>query len=181
MDNTQRLLAAALGLAVLTTACGGKPAPETPEPVSETPAPPPVATAPAPAPVQVERTDPTADARRAALEERIYFALDRSELSPEARAILAAKVDAMRADPGVSLQIDGHADERGSDEYNLALSKRRAAEAKRFLVQQGVDAGRLETVGYGEEQPLDPASTESAWALNRRAGFRVSGGSVSQR
>ena len=181
MDHTQRLLAAALGLAVLTSACGGKPAPEAPEPISETPAPPPVATAPPPAPVEVERIDPNADARRAALEERIYFALDRADLTPEARAILAAKVDAMRADPGVSLQIDGHADERGSDEYNLALSNRRAAEAKRFLMQQGIESARLATVGYGEERPLDPSSSESAWALNRRAGFQVNGGSFSQR
>ncbi len=87
----------------------------------------------------------------------------------------------LRSSPDLTLRIDGHADERGSDEYNLALSKRRAAEAKRFLVQQGVEAGRLEVEGYGEEQPLDPANNEAAWALNRRAGFQVTGGKLSQR
>ena len=80
----------------------------------------------------------------------------------------------------MKLRIDGHADERGSDEYNLALSKRRAAEAKRFLMQQGIEGGRLEVEGYGEEQPLDPASNEAAWSLNRRAGFRITGGALSQ-
>jgi tRNA(Ser,Leu) C12 N-acetylase TAN1 len=83
--------------------------------------------------------------------------------------------------PAVTLRIDGHADERGSDEYNLVLSKRRAAEAKRYLVQQGIDGARIDTEGYGEEQPLDPGNNESAWAMNRRAGFQVMSGAVTQR
>ena len=103
------------------------------------------------------------------------------DLSPEARTTLAAKAEILRASPNVTLRISGHADERGSDEYNLALSKRRAAEAKRFLMQQGVDSMRLETVGYGEEQPVDPAETEAAWSMNRRAEFAVVGGVLSQR
>jgi peptidoglycan-associated lipoprotein len=121
------------------------------------------------------------DTRGATLGERIHFALDRADLSPEARTTLAAKAEILRSSPNVSLRIAGHADERGSDEYNLALSKRRAAEARRFLMQQGVDSTRLETVGYGEESPLDPGSTEPAWAANRRAEFNVSGGALSQR
>jgi peptidoglycan-associated lipoprotein len=180
MDYSKRLIVAVVGVAVLATGCGGKPPAEVPEPVSEAPAPP-VAVAPAPTPIPVEQPAPDTDAWRRTLEERIHFALDRVDLSPEARATMAAKVDVLRSAPGVTIRIDGHADERGSDEYNLALSKRRAAEAKRFLVQQGIDASRLETEGYGEEQPLDPGSNESAWSMNRRAGFQVTGGSLSQR
>jgi peptidoglycan-associated lipoprotein len=166
-----------LGLA-LAAACGGKQVEETPPPAPQmvsTPAPP-----PAPSPV-APRPAPAPDTRRAMLEQRIHFALDRADLSADARATLAAKVEILRTSPGLTLRIDGHADERGSDEYNLALSKRRAAEAKRFMMGQGIEADRLETVGYGEEQPLDSSSGEAAWATNRRADFRVTGGALSQR
>jgi peptidoglycan-associated lipoprotein len=180
MARLHQVFVPVLGIALATAGCGGKQVEETPEPVAATPAPAPVSTpAPAPAPVAVDR--PAPDTRRMTLEERIHFDLDRADLSPEARTALAAKAEILRTVSGVSLRIDGHADERGSDEYNLALSKRRAAEAKRFLVSQGIDAARLETVGYGEEQPLDPSSTESAWAANRRADFKASGGALSQR
>jgi peptidoglycan-associated lipoprotein len=138
------------------------------------------AKAPVSTPVTVDR--PAApDTRRVTLEERIHFALDRADLTPAARTTLAAKVEILRSSPDLTLRIDGHADERGSDEYNLALSKRRAAEARRFLMDRGIEAARLETVGYGEEQPLDPAASESAWAMNRRADFQVTGGALSQR
>jgi peptidoglycan-associated lipoprotein len=179
MDHSPKFVVALAGLALLTAACGGKPPVEAPEPAPAVPAPV-TAVTPAPMPVAVEPT-PAPDTRRATLEERIYFALDRSDLTPEAKATLAGKVEVLRTSPGVTMRIDGHADERGSDEYNLALSKRRAAEAKRYLMQQGIEAARLETEGYGEEQPLDPGSSESAWALNRRAGFQVTGGQLSQR
>jgi peptidoglycan-associated lipoprotein len=178
MAPSQKLIASVLGIALATTGCGRKKVAEMPEPVAEAPAP---VAAPDLAPVAVDRLDPAADTRRATLEERIHFALDRSDLTSDARAILAAKVEILRSAPELTLRIDGHADERGSDEYNLALSKRRAAEAKRFLVTQGIDVTRLESVGYGEEQPLDRASSEAAWATNRRAGFQVTGGNVSQR
>jgi peptidoglycan-associated lipoprotein len=178
MDHSRKFAVAVVGLAVLAAACGGKQPAESPEPVSDRPAP---VSTPTPTPAPVETPAVAPDNRRAVVEDRIYFALDRADLSSEARAKLAEKVEVLRASPDLTLRIDGHADERGSDEYNLALSKRRAAEAKRFLVQQGVDAGRLEVEGYGEEQPLDPADNEAAWALNRRAGFQVTGGKLSQR
>jgi peptidoglycan-associated lipoprotein len=169
-----------LGLTLAAAGCGGKQVEETPPPAPEATAPAP-APAPVSTPVTVDRPAPAPDTRRATLEERIHFALDRAELTREARTTLAAKVEILRSSPGLTLKIDGHADERGSDEYNLALSKRRAAEAKRFLMQQGIEAARLETVGYGEEQPLDPASSEAAWAINRRADFQVTGGAISRR
>lgn len=179
MDYSHRFVVAA-GLALATAACGGKQPAEVPPPVAEAPV---YRTPPAPprTPAPVDRRDLASDTRRATLEERIHFDLNRSDLTPAARAIMAAKADVLRSTPGLTLLIEGHADERGSDEYNLALSKRRAAEAKRFLVQHGIESGRLETVGHGEEQPLDPGSNEYAWSLNRRAAFRVTGGGLSQR
>jgi peptidoglycan-associated lipoprotein len=177
MIPSQKLIASVLGIALATTGCGRKEVAEVPEPIAEAPAAP---VAPAPTPVTVAPLAPPTDTRRI-LEEQIHFALDRADLGPEARAILAAKVEILRQTPDLTLRIDGHADERGSDEYNLALSKRRAAEAKRFLVSQGIDVSRLESVGYGEEQPIDRTSGETAWAINRRAGFQVTGGAVSQR
>jgi peptidoglycan-associated lipoprotein len=178
MANASKLIVPMLGLTLATAGCGGKQVEETPPPAPHVPV-----SAPAPVPVStpvaVEPVPP--DTRRTTLEERIHFALDRADLTPAARTTLAAKVEILRSSPGLTLRIDGHADERGSDEYNLALSKRRAAEAKRFLMQQGIDASRLDVVGYGEERPLDGASTETAWAMNRRADFQVTGGALSQR
>jgi peptidoglycan-associated lipoprotein len=179
MAYAPRLLVPLLGLTLVATGCGGKQVEETPPPAPQAPAP-----TPAPAPVSTPVTVdpmPAPDNRRATLEERIHFAVDRSDLSPEARTTLAAKAEILRSSPALTVRIDGHADERGSDEYNLALSRRRAAEAKRFLMQQGIDGARLETTGYGEEQPLDPGSSEAAWAMNRRADFQVTGGALSQR
>ena len=82
----------------------------------------------------------------------------------------------MNANPALTLRISGHADERGSDEYNLALGNRRAAAAKRYLVSRGIADGRITVVSYGEERPLNPASTEAAWAQNRRAEFEATAG-----
>jgi len=179
MAHVSRLLVPMLGLTLAASGCGGKQVEETPPPAPE------MAPAPAPAPVSmpvpVDRSTPAPDTRRVTLEEQIHFAVDRADLTSGARTTLAAKVEVLRSSPGMTLRIDGHADERGSDEYNLALSKRRAAEAKRFMMEQGIEAARLEIVGYGEEQPLDPTGSESAWATNRRADFQVTGGALSQR
>jgi peptidoglycan-associated lipoprotein len=178
MARAPKLFVPVLALG-LVAACGGKKVEDTPPPAPEmTRAP---ATPPAPSPVAVDTVQAAPDTRGATLAERIHFGLDRYDLSPEARTSLAAKAEIMRASPNVTLRISGHADERGSDEYNLALSKRRAVEARRFLMQQGVDSSRVETVGYGEEQPLDTGTTEPAWAMNRRAEFSVIGGALSQR
>ena len=165
---------AALALAVLVAGCGGKPSPE--EPFPTTPVTPTWTPPPAP-------RDPAGDAaaeRRARLEERIHFGFDRADLSADAQRVLDRKADLLRQSPGLRLLIEGHADERGSDEYNLALGTRRAAAAKQFLVNRGVDPARLEVASHGEEQPLDRGHHESAWAANRRAEFQA-GESVSAR
>jgi peptidoglycan-associated lipoprotein len=178
MANASKLIVPMLGLTLATAGCGGKQVEETPPPAPHVPV-----SAPAPVPVSMPVAEPVPapDTRRTTLEERIHFALDRADLTPAARTTLAAKVEVLRSSPGLTLRIDGHADERGSDEYNLALSKRRAAEARRFMMERGIGAAQLETVGYGEEQPLDPAASEAAYAMNRRADFQVTGGALSQR
>ena len=120
------------------------------------------------------------DAKRATLEARIHFDFDQSALTDAARRSLTDKAEILRAIPSLTLRIEGHADERGSDEYNLALSNRRAVTAKRFLVEWGISSDRLETAGYGEEQPLDQNESEAAWASNRRDEFRVGAGRIAQ-
>jgi peptidoglycan-associated lipoprotein len=103
----------------------------------------------------------------------IQFEFDKSTLLPEAQAILRDKAGYLRAHPGISVIIEGHCDERGTNEYNMALGDRRAGSAKGFLVDLGIESGRMTTISYGEEKPLDPASNEEAWAKNRRAHFVV--------
>ena len=178
MAPASRLFVPVFALTLATAACGGKQVEDTPPPAPQVPT---AAPAPVPVSTQLPQRNPSADTRRAALEQRIHFALDRSDLSFEARAALSEKAEILKGSPNLTLRIDGHADDRGSDEYNLALSQRRAAEAKRFMMQQGVDGSRLVTVGHGEEEPIDRSNGESAWAMNRRADFQVAGGALSQR
>jgi len=104
---------------------------------------------------------------------RIHFDFDQFTLSSTARDILAANAAVINAAPGLKLRIEGHCDERGSDEYNLALGEKRAQAARDYLISLGVSADRLSTISYGEEMPLDPASNEEAWAKNRRAEFKA--------
>lgn len=110
---------------------------------------------------------------RATLGTVVYFDFDKSDLRDDARAALDAKLPILTANPSVTLRISGHTDERGSDEYNLALGQRRAAAAKQYLVDHGVDASRIETISYGEERPVAQGHDESAWSQNRRAEFEV--------
>ena len=106
----------------------------------------------------------------------IYYELDSSELTGAAQAALDAKLPVLQANTGVRVRISGHADERGSDEYNLALGQRRAAAAKRYLTQRGIASDRIETVSFGEERPAVDGHDESAWSQNRRAEFEITAG-----
>ena len=115
-------------------------------------------------------------AARAAIAAVTLFDYDQSDLAADARAILDAKLPVLRANPGMRLRISGHADERGSDEYNLALGQRRAAAVKRYLTDQGIDAGRLDIVSYGEERPASEGESEEAFRKNRRAEFEIVAG-----
>lgn len=106
----------------------------------------------------------------------IMFDYDAAEVRPGDQAILDRKAAIMQANPNLTLQISGHADERGADEYNLALGNRRALAAKRYLVNQGVEDGRIETISYGEERPLCSEATEDCYERNRRDEFSVTAG-----
>jgi peptidoglycan-associated lipoprotein len=103
----------------------------------------------------------------------IHFNYDQFSLTPQARAILDNIADWMKNNPRRLLMIEGHCDERGTNEYNLALGDRRANSAKTYLVQLGIDAGRIYTISYGEERPAALGSTEAAWAKNRRGEFKL--------
>lgn len=105
--------------------------------------------------------------------EDIHFDLDKSNLTPEARKILERHADWLAKHEDCNLLIEGHCDERGTTEYNLALGERRAASAAKYLTDLGIDKARIETISYGEERPLDPGHNEEAWAKNRRAHFVV--------
>ncbi len=97
-----------------------------------------------------------------------YFEFDRSDLSAEARAALVHHANYLKSNPSARYRLEGHADERGTREYNLALGERRAQAVERYLQVQGVSSNQLETISYGEENPVDTRTTEAAYALNRR-------------
>lgn len=113
---------------------------------------------------------------RAALTQVIHFDYDQSNLKDDARAALDAMVPILNANSDVTIRIAGHADERGSDEYNLALGQRRAATAKKYLTDHGVADARITTISYGEERPVAQGHDESAWSQNRRDEFEITAG-----
>lgn len=105
----------------------------------------------------------------------VRFPFNESTLTSEARHNLDALAQCLRSAPNqrVRVTIEGHADERGTEQYNLALGERRANSVKKYLTDLGIDSSRLNTVSYGEERPLNPSSNEEAWSQNRRAEFNV--------
>jgi peptidoglycan-associated lipoprotein len=105
--------------------------------------------------------------------DRVFFDFDSSELRGDARGTLEALAAWMNTYPAVALTVEGHCDERGTREYNLALGERRASAVRDYLVALGVNASRLSTISYGKERPAVPGSTEEAWAQNRRGVFVV--------
>ncbi|MCF8113983.1 MAG: peptidoglycan-associated lipoprotein Pal [Desulfotignum sp.] len=107
------------------------------------------------------------------LHQNIHFAFDSAALSETAKDLLKAKAEWLKQNPGVSVIIEGHCDERGTTEYNLALGERRASAAKEYLLDLGIGGFRLEIISYGEERPLDPGQTEQAYSKNRRAQFVI--------
>lgn len=187
-----RSLPAALALLLVFGACSKKPQ------AAPAPAPQPSSTADDAARREAEerarreaeeRARREAEARRRAELERaravltatVWFDYDSHEIRGDAKSALDAKVPLLRADPTLRLVIAGHADDRGSTEYNVALGQRRAQATRDYLAAFGIDASRLETVSYGEEQPLEPGEDEAAWSKNRRAEFRLGGGSMTSR
>lgn len=137
------------------------PAPTTPPPAPETP--------PTPAPTPAPKGFTAEDLRPA------FFDFDSYALTEAARTVLDANAKLLRDNASARVVIEGHCDERGTAEYNLALSERRAAAAQAYVVSLGVPASRVKIVSYGKEFPFDPGHDEAAWAKNRRAHFVITG------
>ena len=167
-----RITLVALILAFLFVGCAKEePPPPTAEvqPRPAAPPPPPPPPAPAPGPSITQQTFQEFQ------NQDIYFDFDQYDLRPDARTVLDRKVTFLNQNSSVRSQIEGHCDERGTNEYNLALGERRANAAKQYLTTAGISAGRLSTISYGKERPLDPGHNEAAWAKNRRDHFVITG------
>jgi peptidoglycan-associated lipoprotein len=176
-------------LAVLALACGGNPPPEPPEDMgmtdSTTPHPGPTEVAPPadPSPARDVPESPLEgdlqDANQYAYEKgllgAVYFAFDKADLDATARDRLAKNANFFKDNPSFTVTIEGHCDERGTNEYNIALGEHRASAARDYLVSLGVETSRLRTISYGEERPVCTQSSESCWQQNRRAYFLLSG------
>jgi peptidoglycan-associated lipoprotein len=131
----------------------------------------PPAPAPAPPPPAPEPIAPPPAPEEEAVFRNIHFDFDKSFIRDEDKPHLKAVADSMKKNRDATVLIEGHCDERGTAEYNMALGDRRATSAKKYLVGLGVDGKRLSTISYGKERPLDPGHDEGAWAKNRRAVF----------
>ncbi len=182
----------AVAALVLTAACGGTEPPEPPEPTGPTPAE--IAAEQARldsiADAQAERDRLAAEAAeeerrqqerqslRATLTEMVHFEYDMADITSDSERALRAKVDILRNSPDIRIRLEGHADERGSNEYNQALGSARTQSVRDFLTGFGISASRFAMVSYGEERPLVNRSDEGAWAQNRRVEFQITAGEV---
>ncbi len=145
-----------------------------------TTAPPPVAPPPPmAAPVQTGILPGSAQDFKVNVGDTVHFALNQYNIEETDKATLSKQAAWLARYPSVRLTVEGHADERGTREYNLALGARRANAVKEFLVAQGVPAGRLETVSYGKERPICTESNEDCWSQNRRGVSVITGGAAS--
>ena len=196
MKSVTLLVALGLSVATVVSSCGPKPAPETTPAIDTAAENQRVRDSIAAAQAEADRlareeaeriarqreADSLAALSRGAEEVRnmlasmIHFDLDRSNIRPDDMGALDQKVAILQANPDLRIRIGGHCDERGSDEYNLALGNRRAQSAKQYLVSHGIDASRIETQSWGEERPLVDGHDEGAWSQNRRDEFEIIGG-----
>jgi peptidoglycan-associated lipoprotein len=118
---------------------------------------------------------------REALTRMTFFSFDQAALADSDRAVLDAKIPVLQGNPSLKIMISGNCDDRGSEEYNLALGEQRAAAAKRYLVSHGIEASRIQIITYGLERPLVKEDNESAWAVNRNDQFVVIAGELKER
>lgn len=179
--ETNRVVRLALiGLAAASlAACASRPKPAGPM----APTPPSQPTAPAetqpsmpPSPVDQGPLPGTVQDFVINIGERVYFDTDQYDIRSDAQPTLTAQAQWLNRYPAVRVRIEGNADERGTREYNLALGARRANAVREFLVGQGVSGSRIETLSYGKERPIDPGTTEDAWAKNRNARTAITDG-----
>lgn len=115
-------------------------------------------------------------AAKAAFAAPVYFDYDKSDIRDDQKAVLEAKIPLLNANPDMRIRVAGNTDNRGSDEYNLALGTRRAAEVKRYLVARGIAESRIDVVSFGEERPAASGDNEDAWGKNRRDEFEIIAG-----
>ena len=101
--------------------------------------------------------------------DRVFFAYDSYSLAASAQATISKQAKWLKANPSVAIAVEGHADERGTREYNLALGDRRASSVKDYLMSQGISSNRISTISYGKERPVKSGSNDTAWAQNRRS------------
>jgi peptidoglycan-associated lipoprotein len=173
-----------MGLVLVTVtlaACSRKQAPQGPAavPTSDTGVTTTAPTTPPPPPSTSgndNSNSAAAAAARAALTAMVFFDYDQSTIRDDSKTVLDQKIVLLRNNPGVALRIEGHADERGSVEYNLALSLRRANAIKDYLTNFGLDGSRFEVAAMGEERPLESGTSEAAYARNRRGEFYITRG-----
>ncbi len=187
MNRRPLAWSAALALTLLATACAKKTPPPQPDLGGTTvakPSQPAEDVAPKPRPEVSDQTQDPLAGDIAAVNEYlqkngllgdIYFEFDKADLTEESRARLARNAEWLRSNPQFSVTIEGHCDERGTNEYNLALGERRASAARDYVASLGVAGPRLRTISYGEERPKCTQSDESCWSINRRATFLVTG------
>jgi peptidoglycan-associated lipoprotein len=151
-----------------------KPAPEAPPP----PPPPPQAPTPVPPPPPVTSQIIPGSVQDFVVNvgDRVYFDLDKYDVRSDAQPVLAAQASWLKRYPAVQVMIEGNCDERGTREYNLALGSRRANSVRDFLVSHGVDPGRIHTISYGKERPIDAGSGEEAWQKNRNSHTNITSG-----
>jgi len=140
------------------------------------PPPPPPQTAPAPAPVTSRILPGSAEDFRVNVGDTVHFGYDQYNVEDNDKAVLGRQAQWLAKYPSVRVAVEGHCDERGTREYNLALGARRANAVKEYLVSQGVSAARVETVSYGKERPICTESNEACWTQNRRGVTVISGG-----
>jgi peptidoglycan-associated lipoprotein len=197
MKSVSLLLVLGLSVATIATSCGGNPGPQNPGPAVDSAAEnqrvrDSIAAAQAEADrlareeqerlARQREADSLAALSRSGEEVRnmlatmVHFELDKSSIRADDMGALDQKVAILQANPDLRIRVGGHCDERGSDEYNLALGNRRAQAAKQYLVSHGIDASRVEIQSWGEERPLVDGHDESAWSQNRRAEFEVTSG-----
>jgi peptidoglycan-associated lipoprotein len=189
MHRASRALTLSLIALVAVGGCKKKPQ-VAPTPVNTAPTP---APAPTPPPetgcnaacrdsigrAEADAKNKAIETAKVALTATVYFDLDKSDITDDTRTKLDAKVPVLTQNSTVKIRIAGHTDSRGSDEYNLALGQRRAAAAKRYLTDRGIDASRIEIVSFGEERGTCSDEDESCWSRNRRDEFEITAGQIS--
>jgi len=171
---------AAAAVLVLAAACSKKPAPKTePEPtptpdVTQTAVPVTSApTRPQPAPAATPSILSESLAKISGYLNPVFFDLDKADIRPDAKDVLGADAEFLRKYPTIKVTVEGHCDERGTREYNMALAQRRASSAKEYLISLGIDNSRLTIVSFGKERPFCTEHDEGCWQKNRRAQFTV--------